>query len=334
MKKKIIIIIGIVLLIVLIFIGYKVFFDKTPVYHSDAILLGNYRDIKDVDNTILKSYSEYIKYFDNKEITEDSFINNNYALIKIEYDPCADSNIVLTDYKINDNKMDVYFEYDETCGVCPYEYMYFLIKLDKNIDNLDIENHYKAISYKPCNPYETKKPLIYIYPDHDMNVSIKLGKPELLTTTYPKYNNGWNVYAKTNGDLIINDRLYYGLYWEGLNNINNSFNDGYVVYKDDLIPFLEDKLRILGLNDREANEFIIYWLPILEQNEYNLIRFESIDIINEQMPLIINPKPDSIIRVLMEYKKVDKDYIIKEQELITPSRNGFTVVEWGGTLIK
>ena len=172
------------------------------------------------------------------------------------------------------------------------------------------------------------------YPEHDMDVSIKLGKPELLTTTYPKYNNEWNVYAKTNGDLIINDRLYYGLYWEGLNNINNSFNDGYVVYKDDLIPFLEDKLRILGLNDREANEFIIYWLPILEQNEYNLIRFESIDIINEQMPLIINPKPDSIIRVLMEYKKVDKDYIIKEQELITPSRNGFTVVEWGGTLIK
>ena len=113
-----------------------------------------------------------------------------------------------------------------------------------------------------------------------------------------------------------------------------TFEDGFVVKKDDLIPFLEEKLNTLGLNEREANEFIIYWLPKLEENEYNLIRFESITNINKDMPLIINPKPDTVIRILMEYKKADKDTKVKTQALVTPVRKGFTVVEWGGTIVK
>lgn len=30
----------------------------------------------------------------------------------------------------------------------------------------------------------------------------------------------------------------------------------------------EEKLEILGLNYKETEEFIVYWLPKLEQNEY------------------------------------------------------------------
>ena len=36
----------------------------------------------------------------------------------------------------------------------------------------------------------------------------------------------------------------------------------------------------------------------------------------------------------MQYKPLDKYMEVKEQELVTPDRNGFTVVEWGGTEIK
>ena len=78
----------------------------------------------------------------------------------------------------------------------------------------------------------------------------------------------------------------------------------------------------------------MYWLPKLEENEYNLIRFASRDIIDSEMPLDINPKPDTVIRVLMEYKPLDNKINIKEQNLTKVERNGFTVVEWGGTLIK
>lgn len=52
------------------------------------------------------------------------------------------------------------------------------------------------------------------------------------------------------------------------------------------------------------------------------------------MPLEIEPKPDTLIRVLMEFKGLDKYKTVKEQKLITPERKGFVVVEWGGTEIK
>jgi len=49
------------------------------------------------------------------------------------------------------------------------------------------------------------------------------------------------------------------------------------------------------------------------------------------MPLEINPKTDTIIRVMMEFKKLDGKIEIKEQNLISTEREGFVVVEWGGT---
>ena len=103
---------------------------------------------------------------------------------------------------------------------------------------------------------------------------------------------------------------------------------------NDTIKFLEEKLAILGLSEREAEEFIIYWLPKLESNKYNYIRFATQDEINENMPIEINPNPDTIIRVLMTFKKLDNPINIQEQQLKTPNRTGYTVVEWGGTEIK
>ena len=52
------------------------------------------------------------------------------------------------------------------------------------------------------------------------------------------------------------------------------------------------------------------------------------------MPLQVTPKPDSIIRVMMDWKGLEEPIKVQEQELETPSREGYTVVEWGGTKIK
>ena len=107
-----------------------------------------------------------------------------------------------------------------------------------------------------------------------------------------------------------------------------------MVKKENIILFLEEKLEILGLNEYEAEEFIIYWLPQLEKNEYNFIRFASIEEINENMPLEFSSKPDTLIRVLMQFKGLDEEIKVKEQNLEKVSRKGFTVVEWGGSEIK
>ena len=48
------------------------------------------------------------------------------------------------------------------------------------------------------------------------------------------------------------------------------------------------------------------------------------------MPLEFSTKPDTLIRVLMQYKPLDKYIKIKEQKLNTPERRGFVAVEWGG----
>ena len=46
--------------------------------------------------------------------------------------------------------------------------------------------------------------------------------------------------------------------------------------------------------------------------------------------LIIEPKPDSLLRVTMHVKKVNKKIDIEEQKLTLFERIGFTAVEWGG----
>lgn len=184
----------------------------------------------------------------------------------------------------------------------------------------------------------TDKPIIYIYPKEETEVTVELGKTENLTCTYPIYENKWNIIAKPDGTLIDKEtgRTYYALYWEGVNSkkYNNKMAEGFIVKGEDTVVFLEEKLAILGLNEREAEEFIIYWLPQMQNNKYNYIRFQTMKEINENMPLIITPEPDTLIRVMMEWKGLNKYIEIEEQKLEQVERNGYTVVEWGGTEIR
>lgn len=180
-----------------------------------------------------------------------------------------------------------------------------------------------------------KKPVIYLYPKEVTQIKVKLAYPDKLTCTYPEYKNGWNITAYPDGTLKDNltGRELYSLYWEGNTEYNANFDEGFVVKGSDTITFLEEKLAILGLSNKEAEEFIIYWLPTLQENEYNFIRFAPIDEINDAMPLELSEKPDTLIRVLMQYKPLSEYIKVKEQQLSTVTRTGFTVVEWGGCQI-
>ena len=182
-----------------------------------------------------------------------------------------------------------------------------------------------------------KKPIIYLYPTEETKVSVELGNPDQITCSYPKYIDGWNVIAKPNGDLkyIETERNLYSLYYESENVYNFEVEEeGFVVKRDDIANFLEEKLEILGLTEREAEEFIVYWLPKLEENEYNYIRFATMEEIEKNMPLTIDPKPDTLIRIIMTFKGLEKPIQVKEQQLERTERTGFVAVEWGGTEIK
>ena len=179
------------------------------------------------------------------------------------------------------------------------------------------------------------KPIIYLYPDEEKKIKVKVSDKNKLVCTYPKYKDGWEVIAKPNGDLVdcATGRNLYALYWEGKNTLKHDFTEGFIVKGEDSIKFLEEKLEVLGLSEREAEEFIVYWLPKLEANKYNFIRFETLENLNKDMSLEINPKPDTLIRVMMIFKGLNIPYEVTEQKLETLERKGFTVVEWGGTEI-
>ena len=177
------------------------------------------------------------------------------------------------------------------------------------------------------------KPVLYLYPTLPTFITVTFSNPENLTTTYPKYETGWKVLASPNGDLYDSkNNYYYALYWEEDNNHRVDFNEGFYVTKHNAIEFLEDKLTKIGLNDKERNEFIMYWLPILEKNGKSLVYFELTEERDLYSKINIKPKPDSLLRVAIHIKKVDSYTKIKEQHLPTFKRKGFTAIEWGGVL--
>ena len=107
-------------------------------------------------------------------------------------------------------------------------------------------------------------------------------------------------------------------------------SEGFCVKGEDTAAFLEEALAKLGLNRAEANEFIVYWLPLMERNPYNIISFQT-EAYTDSARLQIEPKPDTLIRVFMVWKAVDSFTELPKQELTAPNRTGFTVLEWGGT---
>lgn len=180
------------------------------------------------------------------------------------------------------------------------------------------------------------KPIIYIYPDEKKRVTVRVGNPENLIHAYPVYNDGWEVEADVDGTLTdANGKKYYSLYWEGLNKVGVDQKVGFCVKGEDTAAFLEEKLEALGLNYKERQEFIVYWLPQMENNKYNYVYFMQTNEVDTVMPLDINPKPDSLIRVMMYYKPLlFKETNLKEQVFKSVEREGYTVVEWGGTKIR
>jgi hypothetical protein len=178
------------------------------------------------------------------------------------------------------------------------------------------------------------KPIIYIYPEKEQEISVRLHYKGDLLFSYPNYTeNGWKVRAEPDGTLWDEaGQEYYALFWEGKADEPIIPEDGFVVKGTDTAKFLEEKLAYLGLNRREANEFIMFWLPRLQNNAYNLIHFAGASY-EEQAVLEVDPKPETSIRVMMLYQPLQSQIEFSEQDLrsLHQTRRGYTLVEWGGS---
>ena len=179
------------------------------------------------------------------------------------------------------------------------------------------------------------KPIIYLYPEEATECSVKVTLNGALTCTYPAHGeDGWQGFtAYPDGTLVFPDgKEYYALYWEGVQNADWDFSEGYCVRGEDTAVFLEWALAAQGLTAREANEFIVYWLPIMQENAYNVISFQTTAYTDGAL-LDIDPNPDSLLRVFMAFYAAEEEVTIAPQSFEAFEREGFTVVEWGGSFV-
>ena len=189
-----------------------------------------------------------------------------------------------------------------------------------------------------CGPREEmvaeEKPVIYLYPETETRVTVKLDLSGELTCAYPAYDGGWTVTAAPDGTLTDeHGRTYNYLYWEGEGTEAYDFSKGFCVAGSDTAAFLEDALDRLGLTRREANEFLVYWLPRMQDNSYNLIAFQQ-EAYTESAKLTVSPQPDSVLRVFMAWKPLARPVDVPAQTLPGFERRGFALVEWGGAEVR
>ena len=188
-----------------------------------------------------------------------------------------------------------------------------------------------------CEPREVdanEKPVIYLYPETETRVTVKLDLSGELTCAYPAYDGGWTVTAAPDGTLTDeHGQTYNYLYWEGEVANGFDFSEGFCVAGSDTAAFLEDELDRLGLTRREANEFLIYWLPRMQDNPYNLIAFQQ-EAYTESAKLTVSPRPDSVLRVFMAWKPLARPVDVPAQTLPGFERRGFALVEWVGAEVR
>ena len=214
------------------------------------------------------------------------------------------------------------------------------------------------------------KPAIYLYPEKPTDINVKLDVDGKLTVSDPVYNEntGWNVKAYPDGRIQLSDvsnqssvknkpttdnRLltteYPYLYYEADVTGVEIPNSGFVYSRDDLPKSLKSLMGRIGFNEKETSDFMNYWLPKLSDKPYYFVTLMPEKVINEKERLTFcHPElaegspsdckksvtPDTLIRTRFVFEGLDYPLSVAPLANIpTHSRSGFTVTDWGGTLV-
>jgi len=272
----------------------------------------------------------------------DALLYEEPFYIQGETSPTCDTMTVTatnTEYNIN----DVYTLTDYHRGSTTFKY-----GVQHSWKNLDVGNNSYSFSAKCDDGNKTQsiniffsagggvemgKPVIYLYPQKEQKVFVS-PKPEGgITISEPALGNGWNVTAFPDGTIVDRSGVTWPyLFWEGYSNIKAD-SEGFLVRKNDLGRFFDENLSYLGLNSKEITDFKEYWLAKLNEDKYYYISFVPQEELDRHAPILVEPKPDTVIRVFFDYRVSDAPFAYTQQVLNKgPERSGFTMIEWGGRL--
>ncbi|PIW36314.1 MAG: hypothetical protein COW24_05915, partial [Candidatus Kerfeldbacteria bacterium CG15_BIG_FIL_POST_REV_8_21_14_020_45_12] len=187
-------------------------------------------------------------------------------------------------------------------------------------------------SYAPL--VECGKPVIYLYPDKTTRIDVHVGAD--VTLSEPEYNNGWEVVAKPNGVLhLAGGQIAPNLYWEGTGyGEYPKITTGRVVAAENIAQELRSDLLAQGLVGREVEDFMEFWLPRMPETPYIRLSWFTTEQMNQLAPLRVVPQPKTVKRVFLDFSGQDSaDTNLLPQQLTSFSRDGYTLVEWGGLLV-
>jgi hypothetical protein len=190
---------------------------------------------------------------------------------------------------------------------------------------------WQQTQYQPMA--ECGKPVIYLYPQSTTDTTVRLGSNIDVTQSIPAYSSAWHVTAQPDGTLTDANGTYPYLYWEGTGAGYGPQTHGAVIAASDVDAFLTTTLAKLGLNAKESADFREFWTPRVSASPFARISFVPQPEWSVAAPLSISPTPRTMIRVFMDWQPLNAPISIEPQSFEpTPARDGFTAVEWGGTL--
>lgn len=183
--------------------------------------------------------------------------------------------------------------------------------------------------------HPVRKPVMYLYPTETINVSVQLDVKGQLDFTYPAYDKEWKVTACPGGDLIVNNNKFRYLFWEAHSAIDISkASVNQFVKADTLLAYLEHSLDQMNFNAQEKQDFITYWYPLMQGHDHLQIRFMFNQACDHIAQLHFSTNPKHLFRVYMVWNEIDANEIpddVSTAEFPAIQRDGFHVVEWGGT---
>ncbi|NQU99640.1 MAG: hypothetical protein HQ538_02790 [Parcubacteria group bacterium] len=268
------------------------------------------------------------------ELVEAGYASNQDKI----YELSNSKHKILEDIYNDENTLPYYDEENGKTEESKYSYEEFLALNPMLYWKDPLGNWIELKNSKVIVAAEMCKPVVYLYPEKETELKVEVSPNGGFTYTEPEYNGAWNVKASPSGEIIDlkTNESYEYLFWEGIGLNVGEMEKGFMVESNRIEKFLNEKLSYMGLNEKEISDFNEYWVERLNEEGYYKISFMDQRVFDEIAPLEVSPdKPDNIIRVFMIARHVGGPYSLEKQKLYKKgSRDGFSVVEWGGALLK
>lgn len=175
-------------------------------------------------------------------------------------------------------------------------------------------------------PTQERAPYLYLYPESEQDIRVRLGFSGggYVYESEPPYCDGWDVRVRPDGTI---DGMYRYLFYEALVSKRLDHDLGWLISGHGLEADLRGLLSQLGLIGAEIDDFLQFWVPILEGHPWYAFYPQDAEAL---ITLDITPQPKTVIRALFLIRPLERPVAITAPPIPSPpKRDGFTAVEWG-----